>query len=43
MYEYIIQLVITTFSQDYDLASHTTYVGRVNFIQEWHDGTYSLK
>ena len=28
---------LQTFSQDYGLASHTTYVVCVNFIHKWRD------
>ena len=35
MYSKIHTLPLQSFSQDYDLASHTTYVVRVIFIHEW--------
>ena len=34
---YIHNWSLKPFSQDYDLASHTTYVVCVNFIHKWRD------
>ena len=36
-YTYIHNWPLQPFSQDYGLASHTTYVVCVNFIREWRD------
>ena len=37
-----IHLPLQHFSQDYDLASHTTYVLCVNFIREWRDLQFNV-
>ena len=34
---YIHNWSLQSFSQDYDLASHTTYVVCINFIHKWRD------
>ena len=37
IHTYIHNWLLPAFSEDYDLASHTTYVEGVNFIREWRE------
>ena len=39
---YIHNWPLQTFSQDYDLSSHTTHVVCVNFMREWRDLQFNV-